>query len=201
VFLNATVFAFAPNYPSSSNNTSGTYAGVLTPTVGANVGGAGAPSLGIFAIGIPGSTAATVISQGAGVLFSSGAGYNMTITGVFDPSNSTLTAILDGVSNFTVTVNITDPVTGTVTMEMFNIFAEGGMTATIQAPNTKQQVTGAGTAGALQITGKASLSLFSSVSLATGPNITSTISFTVNGFQQNSTYSVPTLSVTSVTQP
>jgi hypothetical protein len=202
VFLNATSWAFPPNYAGetggvSAANLAGVYSGVLVPSgASATPGTNGAISLGIFAIGIPGTGASTVLAQGAGVLFSAGAGYNLTLNGVLDPVTSTLSAIIEGVSNFTVTEMMTSP-TGVVTTLTFSIFAEGALTAKISASQAKNlAVTGPNTAGAAQINGTGNVQTFSTVG-TTGPIISSTILFAVTGFQSSATYSVPTLMITN----
>jgi hypothetical protein len=207
VFLNATSWAFPPNYAGAANgdseaNLSGVYSGVLVPSGASATATSGALSLGIFALGIPNTTSSTVFAQGAGVLFSNGAGYNLTITGVLDPTTSKLTAIVEGESDFTVTtvffpppstvVGATPP-TGIIITS--NVQAEGTISATVEASqNNKISVTGPGTAGAAQINGKGDIQTFLTVDSATGaPDITTTITFTVTGFQQSSTFTVPTL--------
>ena len=192
VFLNATVWAYAPDYSGSGTvqDLTGTYAGVFIPTV-ANTK-LGGTSLGVFAIGIPGLAAASVISQGAGVLFANGAGYNLNITGTFDPKTATLSAIIFGESNFEIIE--TSVVGGTAVTTTFFISAEGSMTGKIEANSGNSAVTGPGTANASRITGTATIDTFTTVTAA-GPDITGTVNFTVNGFQSSSTYSVPTLTI------
>ena len=110
------------------------------------------------------------------MIFANGIAYNSTITGVLDPATSKLSAILQGTSNFTITVgaNVT------------NIFAQGSLTAQIS------QITNgtAGTSTASRLDGTAALDIFNAVGIE-GPVITSTVTFKVTGFQQNATYSVP----------
>jgi hypothetical protein len=194
VFLNVTSWAYAPDYSGSGTvqNLTGTYAGVLTPTAFTGQQASGGASLGIFAVGIPGTSSGTVISQGAGVLFVQGAGYNLTITGVFDPKTSQLSAILEGESNFQVILS--SVVNGIITSTTFNIQAEGSLTGVIKTPTGKSSVSGPGSANAARITGTAFIDTFTTVSI-NGPNVTGTVDFSVNGFQQSSTYMVPTLSI------
>ena len=207
VFLNATVWAFPPNYAGNGANAnlSGTYSGVLVPSgASATAGIAGALSLGIFALGIPNTTSGTVFVQGAGVLFSSGAGFNLTIAGVLDPTTAKLSAIIEGVSNFT----ISEVVPGTPaspgvpagpsTILTLSETAEGALTATVEAPNDSHvQVTGPGTAGAIQINGKGDIQTFLDVGADGTPDINATVTFTVTGFQQTTTFSTPTLMLTT----
>jgi hypothetical protein len=200
VFLNASSWAFPPVFPTSAANITGTYAGVLLPTSAAETGSASAASIGIFGIGIPASSSGTPFVQGAGIVFIGGAGYNMTVTGVFDPKSSQVSAILQGSFSFTVQTGGTDTTTGTATTTTSTLtsFAEGSMVATVAAPsmgNSNSALTGGGaadTATAERLTGSASLDLFANVG-ASGADVTSTASFTVNGFQQSATYMVPTL--------
>lgn len=136
VFLNVSSWAYAPNYGGGLGPLAaeGTYAGVFIPS-GATALTTTSASIGVFAVGIPGMTASTtVFSQGAGVVFSNGAAYVATINGVFDPESLTLSAILDGVSNFTIVRVLQGVQINT------NIFAQGSMSAKLTAAS--------GTAGA-----------------------------------------------------
>jgi hypothetical protein len=194
VFLNATSWAFPPDYAGNSGNSAsnfaGVYAGVLVPSGTSS----GSTSLGIFAIGIPGTGAATVISSGTGVLFADGAGYILDINGVVDPVNLQLSAIIEGVSNFQVVEN--EVVGGVITAVTFNILAEGQLTATLSQPSGGHSaVTGPGTSSAAQINGTGVIDTFTTISPRApfAPEIDSTITFSVQGFQESATYSVPTL--------
>jgi hypothetical protein len=203
VFLNATLLAFPPDYSGSGTvqNLTGTYAGVLVPTSDTDQVNTGTTSIGVFAVGIPGLTSGTVISQGVGVLFADGAGYNLSINGTFDPQDSTLTAIIFGESNFLVSESIPNGFENgveTFTTITFSIEAEGSMTGTVKAPTGNDAVTGPGTKNSASITGTAQIDTFTAVDL-NGPIITGVINFTVTGFQQSATYSAPTL--TPVTFP
>src|SRR5688500_18521910 len=82
-------------------DTIGTYAGVLIPldeTLDSDVSGTGRNSIGLFSLGVPD----VGLAQGAFVVFVDGNAYNGTITGVADPLDGQLQAILDAVSNFTI---------------------------------------------------------------------------------------------------
>jgi len=190
-FLNVQSWAYAPNYPISSTSVSGVYAGVLIPTNEATT--TSSASIGIFAVGIPASTSGTAITQGAGVIFSNGAGYNTTITGVFDPASDKLQAILEGVSNFQIiTVVGTQQITS-------NLFAQGSMTAKLEASNQKSATSStsgsAGTATAQRLNGTGSVDLYGTLDANGSPIITQTLTFSVQGFQQSTTYAVPTLTI------
>lgn len=195
VFLNVTSWAYPPDYGSNGDvqNLTGTYAGVIIPVsvVGGTNGGS---SLGVFAIGIPGTTSGQVIANGVGVLFADGAGYNLNINGVFNPQNSVLSAIIFGQSNFEIIV--INELTGDETI--YTIEAEGAMNGTITAPTSNSAASGPGTKNSARISGTATIDTFSRVN-ANGPIITGTIFCTVFGFQQSGTYSIPTL--TPVTFP
>jgi hypothetical protein len=200
VFLNATSWAFPPNYAGNSGNSAsnfaGVYAGVLVPS-GVSTG---STSLGIFAIGIPGSGAATVISSGTGVLFADGAGYILDINGVVDPQSLQLSAIIEGVSNFQVIEN--EIVGGIITPVTFSILAEGQLQATLSQPKGGHSaVTGPGTSSAAQINGTGTIDTFTRISTTApfAPVIDTTIKFSVQGFQESGTYSVPTLPTASPT--
>jgi len=206
VVLNVHSWAYAPDYPVTAASVSGTYAGVLIPT---NEVTTTAASIGVFAVGIPSTTSGTPFSGGAAVLFSSGAAYPSLINGVFDPQSSTLTAIVEGSATVSQTNNVatgtTNPITGqpetTVTTTQSEIFAQGSLVATIQQASQVKSLSaagngGPGTAGAQRIAGTASVDLFSSTSATGSPNISSTVNFTVNGFQQTSVYSVPAITIT-----
>lgn len=190
VFLNATSWAFPPDYAGNSGNSAanfaGVYAGVLVPSTTGN----GQTSLGIFAIGIPGTGAATVVSSGTGVLYAGGAGYILDINGVVDPQSLQLSAIIEGISNFTVTVNIAGVPT------TFNIVAEGSLQATLSQPRGGHSaVTGPATSSAAQLNGTGVVDTFSRISATPpyAPVIDTVIKFSVQGFQESGTYSVPTL--------
>jgi hypothetical protein len=200
VFLNVQSWAFAPVYPTASQNVSGTYAGVLEPV---NQAVKTSASIGVFAIGIPSSQTSSAVCTGAAVLFAAGAGYPSFLNGVFDPESSTLTAIIEGQASVSSQVNVdagVNPITGqpetTTTTTETQIFAQGSMTAQLQqAPQIKGSVVaaGPGTAGAERLNGTASVDLFSSTQGNGSPNITSTVKFTVTGFQQSSVFSTPTI--------
>jgi hypothetical protein len=202
VFLNVQSWAFAPVYPTTSQNVSGTYAGVLTPI---NQIVTSSASIGVFAVGIPASTSGTTVSSGAAVLFANGAGYPSFVNGVFDPQSATLTAIIEGsasVSSTVSTVTGNNVLTGqpivSTAQTSTQIFAQGTMSASLKAPPTKRGIAvqnGPGTAGAERIEGVASIDLFSTTNANGTPNISSTINFTVNGFQQTSVFSVPTITI------
>jgi hypothetical protein len=194
VFLDAESWAYPPVYPTTAADVAGTYAGVLVPSV--PEAGANAASIGIFGIGIPSSTSSTVvISQGAAALFVNGAVYNATLTGVLDPLSNTLSSILEGVSSFSHVV-ANDGVAVTVAVYFY---AQGNLTATLQAPPPVRGLAagnGPGTAGAERLQGNATIDLYQALNGANGqPLVTGIISYSVSGFQQTSTYSIPAFQI------
>jgi hypothetical protein len=217
VTLNVHTWAFAPVYPTTAQSVTGTYSGVLTPVVAAIAGG-NAASIGVFAVGIPSSTTGSIVT-GAGVIFSNGAAYNSLINGVFDPASSTLSAIIEGdaaVASTSTSISGNQTGFGTFNQTATTntlIFAQGNMMATLTPASvgknrTAAQSQGPGTAGAERLNGTATVDLFSSVvppttTSATGvvtananagaPIVTSTVAYTINGFQQSSTFSTPTI--------
>lgn len=194
VFLNVSSWAYAPNYgiTGAAGSVTGVFAGTLIPVDETTTTSA---SLGIFAIGIPAPIAGLPpFVQGAGVVFSSGTSYTSVITGVFDPGSGVLNAIVEGTAPVTVTTfvlslaGVSEPEVDTT-----NIFAQGGITATFQSASGNHLVGGPGSAAATRLTGTASIDLFANTNANGAPIITNTIHFTVDGFQQSSTYSVPVL--------
>jgi hypothetical protein len=194
VFLNVQCWAYSPNYPTTTAELSGTYAGVLIPTN--PVGAVDAASIGIFAVGIPSPTSSTVVvCQAAAVLFVQGAAYNSTVTGVLDPSNNTLSAIVEGISSFS---QVVASMGNAVTIATY-FYAQGNIIATLeQAPEVRGLAnnTGPGSAGAERLTGTSTIDLYQTFNNNNGtPNVTSIVTYSVSGFQQTSTYSVPAVNI------
>ena len=201
VFLDAESWAFPPVYPTTSADISGTYAGVLVPSAPETgttaVAAANAASVGVFGVGIPGSsTSTTVVCQGAAALFVNGAAYNSTVTGVLDPASNTLSAIVEGVSSFS---HVVAQCGNAVTVVIY-FYAQGNLTATLEAANPPPGLAvgnGPGTAGAERLKGTSTIDLYQKLSAATGqPNVTNVVTYSVSGFQQTSTYTVPAFQIT-----
>jgi hypothetical protein len=195
VFLNVQCWAYTPNYPTTTADLSGTYAGVLIPN---NPSGAvNAASIGIFGVGIPSpSTTTVVVAQGAAVLFVQGAAYNATVTGVLDPESNTLSAIVEGISSFSQVVANAGVA---VTIATY-FYAQGNIIATLEpAPQVRglANSTGPGSAGAERLTGTSTIDLYQKFNAADGtPLVTNIVTYSVSGFQQTNTYSVPAVNIT-----
>jgi len=194
VFLDAESWAFPPVYPTTSTSISGTYAGVLVPNT--PQAGLSAASVGVFGIGIPGTASSTqVICQGDAAIFVGGAAYSSTVTGVLDPASNTLSSIIEGVSSFSQVVACSG---NAVTISTY-YYAQGNLTATLseaKPPRGLAVGNGPGTPGAERISGTATIDLYQNFNKVTGaPNVTSVVSYSVSGFQQTSTYSVPTFMI------
>jgi len=199
VFLDVQSWAFPPVYPTTAASISGTYAGVLVPLgQPPGAGGANAASVGVFGIGIPSSTGSTaVVCQGAAALFVNGAVYNGTITGVLDPATNDLSSIIESSSSFSkVVANMGNAVTVTTFF-----YAQGNLNATLSTANPPAGLAvgnGPGTPGAERLSGLCTIDLYQNLSAVTGsPDVTQVVQYTVTGFQQTSTYSVPAFQITA----
>ena len=194
VFLQTQTWALSggPFQGQTGASTIGTYAGVMIPNA-VNLAVAGvvprSSSIGLFSFAQPQVGLAT----GAVLVFINGTGFVGTITGIIDPEDGTLKAVIDTTSVYTVTV----PVTPILTADVSG-FAQGNMEAEITsnqsfgAAGTSTSLTAAIGLNTARVSGSATLDVFFEVGANFAPDVINTETFTVEGFKQSDTVSATT---------
>jgi hypothetical protein len=195
VFLQAQSYALSggPDYGSPANlNVVGTYAGVLVPEsvtdesedVGQVV--QSAANIGLFSLGVPDSGP----SVGSAIVFVEGTAFNGAIIGVVDPGTGSFRAIIDAVSTYTIIDTVVTGVdaNGNPIVEVVesNIFAQGSIDAQIVALGVPSPL-GVTPPGSTRVIGTAAIDIFGSLEEDGTPDVTSTATFTVDGFKQSDT--------------
>jgi hypothetical protein len=170
-------------------NTVGTFAGVLIPeeldrfeiTPNRN-------SIGLFSLGVP----SVGIATGSIVIFVEGTAFNGDITGIADPLNGQLSAIIDATSTY----DVVDPVTGITT----SVFAQGNLEAEIKDILSNNFIASQQTAGftfaTTRIEGTARVAIFGSLNADGTPDVSDVASYLVDGFKQSDTVTVADVSIT-----
>jgi len=175
-------------------DTIGTFAGVLVPVSQTNPSstraGTTANSIGLFSLGVPN----VGVAQGAIVVFVEGTAFNGSITGIADPLNGNLRAIIDAVSTYTI-FNPLDP-----TGPGFAVFAQGNLEAEIRETAgtlTFGSVSQSAFFATTRLEGEAKIDIFGLLEADGTPSVSNTATFAVDGFKQSSTVNVTTdLSIT-----
>jgi hypothetical protein len=178
VFLQTQMWASSggPDYGTTSGPTVGTYGGVLIPEIPETTDDGTidptvtptSTAIGLFTLAVNSSGPAL----GASVVFIDGIAFNGNMVGILDPKGSKLSAILDSTSNFDV-INVL-PDGSTINSK---IFAQGSVNAVVKDEFSF----------GIRITGTASLDIFSSLNENGTPDISRTVLFQVDGFQQSTT--------------
>ena len=195
VFLQTQTWALSggPFQGQTGASTIGTYAGVMIPSI-VNVAVAGAPlrssSIGLFSFAQPQVGLAT----GALLIFINGTGFVGTITGIIDPEDGTLKAVIDTTSVYTVAVPV-GLLGATVNVSGF---AQGNMEAEITsnqsfgAANSGSSLTAAIGLNTARVSGTATVDVFFQVNPDFSPDVINTETFTIEGFKQSDTVSATT---------
>jgi hypothetical protein len=163
-----------------SVQTFGTYAGVLVPqfdnTDGVDDTSTGANSIGLFSLGVPD----TGVAQGAFVVFVGGTSFNGTITGVADPLNGRIRAILDAISTY----EIVNPLVPDANLR---VFAQGNMDAEIRETANFGSLGNIPTVSTAttRLEGLAQIDIFGEIDAENLPIVTNTVEFVVDGFKQS----------------
>lgn len=176
----------------------GTYAGVMVVKSETNPSTENArptsAAIGVFSVGVPSSG----IANGDAVVFIDGTAYNGNIIAVADPNADTLDGIVEGTSNFQIQTVVQTSVDANgnpvFTVQNSNIFAQGNLQTDISQLLVPTGLDALNTTGII-ISGSAQLDLFSEVNADGTPNVTNTVTFSVDGVQQSSTVTTSTLSV------
>ena len=200
VFLQVQSFALSggPVYGTSAGlNVIGTYAGVLIPDDAAVQLPNGAPvnitpssaSIGLFSLGVN----ETGPAIGAAIVFVRGTSFNGNIIGIADPGDCSISAIVDAVSTYTIqeTVQTGVDANGNPTFDVVesNLFAQGSLDAQIFALPGATSGPFTVAPGSTRVTGTASLDIFGQINPDGTPDVTQTVTFTVDGFKQSDTVS------------
>jgi hypothetical protein len=195
VFLQAQSYALSggPNYGTPANlNVVGTYAGVLVPESVSDENSVGdttqsSANIGLFSLGVPDSGP----SVGSAIVFVEGTAFNGAIIGVVDPGTGSFRAIIDAVSTYTIIDTVVTGVdaNGNPIVEVVesNIFAQGSIDAQIVALGVPSPSTGTTPPGSTRVVGTAAIDIFGSLEPDGTPDVTSTATFTVDGFKQSDT--------------
>jgi hypothetical protein len=124
LFFQAQIWAFAPVYPGNPATLSGTYAGTLIGEVffdqaGGIISGNGTTvstnGLGVFQIGQPTSG----LGSGVFAMFAGGATYTGAVISIVDPTELSMTGVMEGDSTITEDASIINLTTGAVTQVPF----------------------------------------------------------------------------------
>ena len=121
------------------------------------------------------------------VVFVEGTAFNGNITGVVDPANGALRAIIDATSTYSIITLIPSGVdaNGNVTFDTVDtfVFAQGSLDAEIFSAGGFNPFQGSA-AGSTRVVGTASIDIFATLEEDNTPDITSTARYTVEGFKQ-----------------
>ncbi len=206
VFLQTQTWALSggPFQTQTGASTIGTYAGVMIPNaiVAAGVPGVvpRSSSIGLFSFAQPQVGLAT----GAVLIFINGTGFTGTITGLIDPEDGTLTAIIDSASVYTIPIIVPTTVlvggipTTTFTTIDTNAFAQGNMEAEISsnqsfgAAGQNSSVTAIIGLNTARVSGSATVDVFFEINPDGSPDVINTETFTIEGFKQSDTVSATT---------
>jgi hypothetical protein len=203
VFLQVQSFALSggPDYGTSAGlNVIGTYAGVLIPDDAAAALPNGVPvditpsaaSIGLFSLGVN----ETGPAVGTAIVFVRGTSFTGNIIGVVDPGDGSVSAIVDAVSTYQIQTQVQTGVddNGNPIFDIVssNLFAQGSLDAEIET-TTVSSSPFTTVPGATRVNGTALLDLFGEINADGTPNITQTVSYTVDGFKQSDTVSDVTL--------
>jgi hypothetical protein len=202
VFLQTQTWALSggPFQTTVGANIIGTYAGVMLPAIAPAVAPAGAAapaaSIGLFSFAQP----QTGLATGALLIFVNGTAFAGTITGLIDPEDGKLSAVIDAQSNINTAIAVVAvPGGAPAAARPQQGFAQGNLTAqikTVEGLTNGLPTPGSVTAtssnlaiglNASRITGTATVAVFFSLTAAGAPVVSSTTSFTVSGFKQADT--------------
>ena len=198
VFLQAETWAIGggPQGNGGGGALTGTYAGVLIPvsqTKKSLVIQTNSASIGLFVIGVP----AVGVATGSAVAFVDGIAFLGSMTGIADPKKQTLVGIVEAQSNFDVItlVPVIDA-NGNVTYQQLvsKIFAQGSIKARFETSGGSVDPLSGTAGGNRRLSGQAALDLFADINTDGTLNITNTVKFRVDGFQQSGTASSVTIS-------
>lgn len=172
-------------------NVIGTYSGVLIPddvndSVGLTIPTRGSSaSIGLFSLGVPDAGPAI----GAAVMFVEGTAFTGNITGVVDPGNGNFQAIIDAQSSWTNVFLLDTNNDGEIdsTVET-NSFAQGSIDARLTTFSSGGTSFSTGTSST-RIAGSAAIDVFFRLNEDGTPDVTSTATYTVDGFKQSDTVS------------
>ena len=170
VFMQVQSQAYAPFFSGSAAAVTGTYAGVMLPSIAGN-------SLGIFVLGVPKAG----LASGAFAMFAASGAFYGTIVGLVDPDKLTLTALAQAQENGQQVANNLGIIT-TFTVPV--ALAAGSITAKLKQEGSNGSQSGYRIVGSGALnTQSFNTNFFGIGQLVPGP----TILVTVDGFQQSAT--------------
>jgi hypothetical protein len=195
VFLQVQSWALSggPVYPGNGASVSGTYAGTIvgevffnatgglipttTPTVAAN-------GMGVFQIGQP----TTGLGSGVFAMFAGGSTYTGSVVAIGDPTELTMTGVMEGDATVTESAQVVNLVTGVVTQAPFQ-FTEGiiGVSFTTTISFDQSGATGGSTSTRITGSGAANYQGVDQTTGALFPLGSSTL--IIDGFLQSNTVS------------
>lgn len=182
VHTQAQALVGGPDYSrgqSGNINVVGTYAGVLLPETAETEEEAAEPdaepdadtavssSVGIFSVTVPSAGFAT----GAILIFVEGTSFIGTMTGVADPSDGTLDAVIDAISTY----QVVDPRNPEAN---FRVFCQGNLEAAITLTESTFTQN-------FRLIGTASVDIFGRLQSDNTPDVTTTARYVVDGFKQS----------------
>jgi len=172
-------------------NVIGTYSGVLIPqdvndSVDLDIPTRGSSaSIGLFSLGVPEAGPAI----GSSVMFVDGTAFIGNITGVVDPGNGSFQAIIDAESTWTNVFRLDTDEDGEIdaTVET-NSFAQGSIDARLTTFSTGANGFATGVSST-RVAGSAAIDVFFRLNDDGTPDVTTTATYTVDGFKQSDTVS------------
>ena len=205
VFLQTQTWALSggPFQGQTGASTIGTYAGVLIPNQIAVAAAGAAPrssSIGLFSF----AQDQVGLATGAVLIFINGTGFTGTITGLIDPEDGRLQAVIDTTSVYTISFIVpTTVIIGGIPTTVFtaqdgNAFAQGNMEAEISsnqsfgAAGASTSLTAAIGLNTARVNGTATVDVFFELNPDGSPDVRTTETFAVEGFKQSDTVSATT---------
>ena len=188
LFFQTQIWAFAPVYPGNSQSLTGTYAGTIVGQVFFNAAGGiiqsttntvSANGLGVFQIGQPDSG----LGSGVFAVFAGGSTYTGSVVAIVDPTELTMTGVMEGDATVTESAAVVNLVTGTVINVPLQ-FTEGIIGISFTTQITFNQGGSAGGASSTRINGTGN-AMYQGINQTTGALFTiGSSTLIIDGFLQ-----------------